>query len=136
MTDPICICTRATPESPLALNRECPVCVQVVEGQIRRARANSYDLFGVECGRGWQGLYLPLIARCQAEGVPIHQVKEKFGGLRFYVGGGSPELEQAIEEAETLSYKTCEDCGTTEGVETKGEWIRSLCSGCRRGHRP
>ncbi len=54
------------------------------------------------------------------------QVKEKFGGLRFYADGGSSELQAQIELAEAMSYRTCETCGAP-GVPRRGGWIRTLC---------
>jgi len=57
------------------------------------------------------------------------QVKEKFGGLRFYMTCGSSEIFNLVEEAETLSYKTCEECGGP-GEERGGGWIRTLCNNC------
>ena len=62
----------------------------------------------VECGEGWKSLYAPLIDRCGAEGVAVLQVKEKHGGLRFYVGPASDELHRAIEAAESKSLTLCE----------------------------
>ena len=54
------------------------------------------------------------------------QVKEKFGGLRFYVDGGDDWVYGAISMAESMSYRTCEVCGAP-GV-TRGEgWIRTTC---------
>jgi hypothetical protein len=38
-------------------------------------------------GEGWQPLCLALKAACLAEDVEILQVKEKFGGLRWYTAG-------------------------------------------------
>lgn len=47
------------------------------------------------------------------EKVPIvTQVKEKFGGLRFYVNGANDEQYGMIRFAEAMSYKTCEVCGS------------------------
>ena len=44
--------------------------------------------------------------------VPVaSQVKEKFGGLRFYVQGAIDEHYNYIRFAESLSYRTCEVCG-------------------------
>jgi len=36
--------------------------------------------------------------------------KEKFGGLKFYIDSCSKELQEDIDEAETLSLTTCEEC--------------------------
>ena len=54
------------------------------------------------------------------------QVKEKFGGLRFYINGGDDFVEGAIALAESLSLRTCEECGAP-GSRRSGGWIRTLC---------
>jgi hypothetical protein len=58
----------------------------------------------------------------------ISQVKEKFGGLRFYVRGASREVYNRIEEAELQSLDTCEKCGE-KGLQSSwgGYWISTLC---------
>ncbi len=81
----------------------------------------------VECGEGWKSLYEPLIARCKAEGVAVLQVKEKFGGLRFYVGGASDDLYDAIEEAESKSFTLCEKCGDPGELRKGRGWWQTLC---------
>ena len=44
--------------------------------------------------------------------VPVaSQVKEKFGGLRFYVDRASDDHYNYITFAESMSYRTCEVCG-------------------------
>ena len=57
------------------------------------------------------------------------QVKEKFGGLRFYMTCGSDEIVGLISEAEALSYTTCEECGKP-GEARRGGWIHTLCDDC------
>ena len=54
------------------------------------------------------------------------QVKEKFGGLRFYVDGGDDWVYGAITMAESISYRTCEVCGAP-GVTRGTGWIRTTC---------
>lgn len=56
----------------------------------------------------------------------ITQVKEKFGGLRFYVDGGTQEMHHYIEFAEAMSYRTCEECGSP-GKSRNSGWIKVLC---------
>lgn len=58
------------------------------------------------------------------------QVKEKYGGLRFYTTGTTPEVEQAIDEAEEECSKTCEDCGKVGELCINGGWYRTLCEEC------
>lgn len=54
------------------------------------------------------------------------QIKEKFGGLRFYIDGGDDYIHGAITMAENLSYRICEECGTPGKTEGPG-WYRTLC---------
>lgn len=59
----------------------------------------------------------------------VAQVKEKFGGLRFYVHGATEEHYNYIEFAENFSYRICEECGTTHDVMTYNcGWMKTLCS--------
>ena len=59
--------------------------------------------------------------------VPVAvQVKEKFGGLRFYVQAATDKHYNFISFAESMSYRTCEDCGAPGKTYTDG-WHRTLC---------
>jgi len=58
------------------------------------------------------------------------QVKEKFGGLRFYMTSKNDEIHALVREAEQLSYEFCEECGKPGQTDNKG-WIRTLCEKCR-----
>lgn len=87
-----------------------------------------------ECSSGWN----KIICSCIKELIDIGwnkkicQIKEKFGGLRFYTDTHTDQEWEIIRKYEDLSYHTCETCGTHENVETKGPgWIQSLCKDCR-----
>ena len=54
------------------------------------------------------------------------QVKEKFGGLRFYVDRATEQHYDFISVAESMSYRTCEECGAPGKRYTDG-WHRTLC---------
>ena len=56
------------------------------------------------------------------------QVKEKWGGLRFYVSNSDDYIDGAISLAESLSLRTCEQCGAP-GKPRGGGWVRTLCDG-------
>ncbi len=62
----------------------------------------------------------------------IDQIKEKFGGLRFYattMNGNdyvSDSISGMIDMAEAMSYTICEECGQP-GKLRSGGWIRTLC---------
>ena len=63
----------------------------------------------------------------EAEKVPVaSQVKEKFGGLRFYVHRATEEHYNYISFAENMSYRTCEKCGNPGKLYTNG-WHTTLC---------
>lgn len=64
------------------------------------------------------------------EQVEASQIKEKYGGLRFYTNGHDDRIDGMIWLAESMSYSICEECGSTNNVtQTKG-WIISLCESC------
>ena len=90
-----------------------------------------YNDVYVSCGPGWKDLYEPLIDLCKLKDIRVDQVKEKFGGLRFYVN--RPDLDTIIHAAELLSWKLCETCGTEADVtlNTTG-WRKTLCDLCRK----
>ncbi len=54
------------------------------------------------------------------------QIKEKFGGLRFYTGPATEQHRNYITFAESMSYRTCEECGAPGKRYTDG-WHRTLC---------
>ena len=62
--------------------------------------------------------------------VEASQVKEKFGGLRFYYDGGDNYIEGAVRMAENMSYVTCELCGAP-GKPNESGWIQTFCDPCR-----
>ena len=64
----------------------------------------------------------------------IEQVKEKYGGLRFYVNGADDRYYGMIDFAESMSMRICEICGTWGTlVDTKG-WLKTLCDSCRKNN--
>lgn len=82
-------------------------------------------------GPGWKTLIDPLIEQCKEEGVEIHQVKEKFGGLRFYVGhNASDRLNHMIANAEDKSFHVCERCGEPGKIRKDLSWLKTLCDKC------
>ncbi|MCD6436449.1 MAG: hypothetical protein J7L15_08755 [Clostridiales bacterium] len=95
--------------------------------------------WGMECEDGWYDIIDTLCDTLKGldEGTPLvaAQVKEKFGGLRFYVDYATDKQYDAIEKAEKLSYTICETCGSKDRVsQTKG-WIKTLCYSCMKGER-
>lgn len=113
--------------------------------------------FGFECGDGWFDLIYKLsekieeynrkglgkdkitleefndLFKSDTNFIPViaKQVKEKYGGLRFYTNDIlSDKITEDIDETEKLSYKTCEECGSTENVSQTNGWIQTICEKC------
>jgi len=61
--------------------------------------------------------------------VVAEQVKEKFGGLRFYYRGGDEFISGLVRMAESMSYVTCEVC-SSPAKQTTGGWIVTMCQPC------
>ena len=59
------------------------------------------------------------------------QVKEKFGGLRFYMTSGNDEIYALVRKAEELSYYICEICGAAAETDNHDKWIRTICKKCK-----
>ena len=86
----------------------------------------------IGCGKGWYPLLLETdqkLAALDPEYL-VHQVKEKFGGLRFYhqfvTEGADYHAGGAIEvEAERKSFTICEVCGEP-GQLRDGGWRQTL----------
>jgi hypothetical protein len=60
------------------------------------------------------------------------QVKEKFGGLRFYIGGADYEAHAMIQMAEIMSLVTCEQCGNPGSLHHRNGWLKTLCPKCAK----
>lgn len=80
-------------------------------------------------GEGWYSIIKELIEDLIELGwdKKIYQVKEKFGGLRFYITNSSDEINDRILKAELLSYKTCEVTGKRGELRNDLDWVRTLC---------
>jgi len=90
-----------------------------------------------ECGSGWNAIIHPLIDFVLDNGGTVLQVKEKFGGLRFYysppalndngeLGRKWEGFEETVRSAEAEARRTCEITGL-EGVTcSNGGWLKTL----------
>jgi hypothetical protein len=86
-------------------------------------------------GDGWLPMIQELIEKLILLGwdKKICQVKEKFGGLRFYVVNNTKEISDLIKEYEVKSFKICDVCGCDIcKTSSVNGWIYSRCE----KHRP
>jgi hypothetical protein len=89
-------------------------------------------LGGFWCPPGWlplvAGLSLAIeaLARDMPDPPRVAQVKEKFGGLRFYMSHGHDDIFALIDTAEAASFHVCQECGSP-GQLRPGSWLKTLC---------
>ena len=82
----------------------------------------------LECESGWKDLIDELCSK-MSNTVVAAQVKEKFGGLRFYVFSGMEEDFIAIDIAENKSFTICEVCGKVGELKRNGHgWVKTVCT--------
>lgn len=96
--------------------------------------ANGPELFGFECGDGWFTL---IDAACQliqrhvdatdARQPMASQVKEKFGGLRFYCRRSNDYTGAVVDLVESLSSHVCEVCGALGKTVSLFGWVHTRC---------
>jgi hypothetical protein len=92
---------------------------------------------GASFGPGWTKLLDALVVdlkKLEWDG-QVDQIKEKFGGLRFYVGDANHAIYERIDDAERESLRTCEECGAP-GKVRGGGWIKTLCDDHAEGRLP
>lgn len=77
---------------------------------------------------GWHNLVSELIDDLFELGWDgtVYQVKEKFGGLRFYIGAGNEPIWKRISQAGKESFTICEVCGKPGQLRIDG-WMQTLC---------
>ena len=83
-------------------------------------------------------LYVLSLEKQYGVTVGVNDIKEKFGGLRFYYGmSGGDDLDKAdwmldgaVHMAECESERTCQGCGLPAVRRNDGYWISTLCDVC------
>jgi len=122
--------------------------------ELNGKRLKTAGWYGCIAPDGWKWIVEDcdrLLARLDPD-YEIHQVKEKFGTLRYYYGSDKDyELQEimdaVVRQAEILSSSTCEVCGNSsvmsspdKGVKfddsavlkstTNGGWLKTICNNC------
>ena len=99
----------------------------------------SLMAFGIETDDGWFGLVYNLCKDIREyftktdkrhkipEEFYVTQIKEKFGGLRFYITYAPKEVHDMIHKAEDDSLTICEKCGKSGILRNDFHWWLTLC---------
>ena len=101
--------------------------LESIGGLILSYKDKKITRFGVE--DGWNQLIHDLVEELIQSGwdKKISQVKEKFGGLRFYIENGNIEFNKIISKYENLSYAICETCGKPGEIDKSKGWLKTVC---------
>lgn len=104
--------------------------VEVLEAMRPWFRESGF--VGFSCPTGWLDLVHDLHTRLTGNpDYRVVQVKEKFGGLRFYTEGLTHAEREMVYAAEAESFLVCADCGTRDTVSLRNRrWVASLCDAC------
>ena len=97
---------------------------------------NYEEPWGDEVGVGWA----LIVMKCHRElqhldpGYRIAQIKEKFGGLRYYFDSTVPYdsitydiMRCVVNEAEAQCARTCQLCGAEGTLRNNGGCYKTLC---------
>ena len=106
------------------------------EGDYDDTPTPTIALYGIQCDDGWFRLIESLAyqvhrlnERSDDEPIRAVQVKEKFGGLRFYTDTSSDALWPLVQYAGRISKQTCELCGDMGSTRVRTDLVRhkALC---------
>jgi len=88
---------------------------------------------------GWDGI-MEALSACicreldkQGGYIDVSDIKEKFGGLRFYYYSNTDavdEIDKLVDAAEQLTERTCQWCGEYGKKRTVRGWVSALCDAC------
>lgn len=107
-----------------------------------------WSMFGFECSDGWEPSIRktaeklePLIAAAKVsdpEGYEsgyyrTSQLKEKYGTGRWYLSGGTDEMQNLVEAWENETENLCETCGAPGIVRGHGWWYNSCIEHAKQG---
>ena len=104
--------------------------------------------WGISCGDGWFEIidtlcgWLTTMKKFTGAQVEATQVKEKFGGLRFYYSVAHcrikdivfPIIKEMILFMELYSEQVCEICGKPGEICLHGGWRKTVCEEHQEEH--
>ena len=89
-------------------------------------------LMDVSVEAGWLGIvermFDALAALPEGDRPRIAQIKEKFGGLRVHLFGGSDRAEPIVARAEAEAHRTCQFCGSRGRIQSVRGWVANCCA--------
>ncbi len=99
--------------------------------KIKSRFAEGYGPF-IDVDKGWHQIIINLDKALSKldPNYKIYQIKEKFGGLRYYCSSNNKLAKEIINEAERIADKTCENCGKPGTLVNNNGWYHTCCVDC------
>lgn len=90
---------------------------------------DMFEFCSLEVSKGWEDLVYELTEKIHKmdPSVSVSQVKEKFGGLRYYTNGHADNVDELIDEYEDKSFETCDVCGEKGKLREDSYWLSTRC---------
>ena len=115
---------------------------ELIDSAIRKELKTRFAkgwIICIDCGTGWDEILATLhkeIIKVRPD-YKLHQVKEKFGELRFYVADDAHDaaddfINTLIEHAEAAAATTCQYCGKPGELRNNHGWLYTLCDTCQK----
>ena len=82
--------------------------------------SDAYQQYAEQIEHGLTGKYLPWVV----------QIKEKFGGLNYYMSFENDEMSDLIIAAAQRSETICENCGKPGKTRNFSGWCVTECEAC------
>ena len=78
---------------------------------------------------GWMSIVDKTLSLLLSSDPPpsISQIKQKFGGLRIYLHGGTEQHYDIVRDAEVQCSTACEECGAEGKMVTIGYFVTVRC---------
>lgn len=112
--------------------------------ELNKKRLKTKGWYGCIAPDGWKDIVLDtdkMLAHIDPE-YEIHQIKEKFGTLRYYYGTTQEYdtieykiMDAIVRAAEARSAIICEVCGSWGETDWEASWVRTLCEEHRKGEQ-
>jgi hypothetical protein len=113
---------------------------RVFIGARRKYMTASFQ--GISCGDGWEPVIRWLSAGIERlieqepederEIYRCIEIRERFGGLEFYMNDATTEMAKLVRVAVSESFTLCEFCGNPGSLRQDGKrGAKTLCDACR-----
>lgn len=99
--------------------------------ELLKRKIDSRYRQSIDVGRGWYQIVLDCDHELTVidQSYTLYQIKEKFGGLRYYMSSAHPSARDVVTWYEKRAATTCEVTGQPGVLMHRGLWLKTLSPG-------